>query len=177
MFGFRCTGYATSRSGCRSTRVLTARQISRMGSPKFSRRCAVNRTRREARRTNGAPARGRAAIHFTASTTVFPVRKTAPSASARSRRRFSAARVVGAKWSSATWLTMRRMSSSGNGLVRTPVRRPASTCPTGVRRKNAARLEAIAVVVSPCTTTTSGRSSSMTRATARMAAAATSSDR
>ena len=51
-----------------------------------------------------------------------------------------------------------RLSSSGNGVrLRPPVRRPASTCITGIRRWKAESAAAIAELVSPWTRTAAGR--------------------
>ena len=76
--------------------------------------------------------------------------------SAPSRFRFSSAPGVGANRYAETRSTTTRFISSGNGASKRPERSPASTWPTGTPRWNAASAVAIAVVVSPCTSTTSG---------------------
>lgn len=63
--------------------------------------------------------------------TVLPVVKIWPSAMP-SARRCRAARSVGAKCQRAIRPMRQRLSSSGNGLSRTPVRSPASTWATGM---------------------------------------------
>src|SRR5215471_13604816 len=70
--------------------------------------------------------------------------------------------------------TTRRFISSGNGLRRSPVRSPASTCPTRMPRWKAASEAAMAVVVSPWTRTQSGESSASTGSKAAKTREATS---
>ena len=65
--------------------------------------------------------------------------------------------VVGAKCRSASRVVSTRFISSGNGWYRLPVRRPASTWQEGIRSRYAANDAAKVVIVSPCTSSTSGR--------------------
>ena len=93
--------------------------------------------------------------------TVLPVTTTL-SADEPSCTRLSAASVVGAKCMLARSPMIRRLASSGNGLLMSYVRRPASMCPTGMPWWKAAKVAAMAVVVSPWTSTVSGSTSSST---------------
>ena len=77
-------------------------------------------------------ARTRSAIWSTASIPVLPVTWTAPGAMP-SARRLARAPSVGAKWKSARRAVRLRFVSSGYGEYGSPVRRPASTCATGMR--------------------------------------------
>ncbi len=95
---------------------------------------------------------------------MLPVTTTA-SAEIPSRRRFSAAHSVGAKWISETAAAIRLFPSSGNGEWICCVRSPASTWPRRTPSWNAARLADIEVVVSPWTRTHSGRSCWITSST------------
>ncbi|MNY30022.1 hypothetical protein D3C86_1641030 [compost metagenome] len=109
--GFRWAGKTTSTSALRSTRSLTAQQMSRRGSPQFSRRWAVTRiVRRPVAGASILPA-----VSSKASMTVLPVRKI-PSLEIPSWRRFSTALEVGAKCRRVSWLATRRFISSGKGL-------------------------------------------------------------
>ena len=75
-----------------------------------------------------------------------------------SRTRFCMLAEVGAKWRPATVEITCRLSSSGNGVrLMPPVRRPASTWTTGIRRWKAESAAAIAELVSPWTRTAAGR--------------------
>ena len=89
--------------------------------------------------------------------TVLPVTRITLSATPSLRKAWRA-RSVGAKHRSATASVMTRFISSGNGFHLSKVRRPASTCPILIRVWCAAMAEAMTVVVSPCTSTQSGRS-------------------
>ena len=91
-----------------------------------------------------------------ASIPVLPVTKTC-STGMFSRTRFSRFAEVGAKCIAAIVEITWRLSSSGNGVrFEPPVRRPASTCITGIRRWKAESAAAIAELVSPWTRTSAG---------------------
>jgi hypothetical protein len=64
---------------------------------------------------------------------------------------------------------MIRLISSG--MVRSPLRRPASTCAMGTPRRTAVRAAATVEVTSPTTTTQSGFRSSSTGSSRRMTSA------
>ena len=84
-----------------------------------------------------------------ASMPVLPVTKTC-STGMSSRTRFSRLAEVGAKCIAAIVEITWRFSSSGNGVrLLPPVRRPASTCMTGIRMWKAESAAAIAELVSP----------------------------
>ena len=90
---------------------------------------------------------------------MFPVTNTCWYA-IPSRTRFSSAIEVGARWNAAIRAISWRFSSSGNGVSVSPVRIPASTCPTGIRRWNDASAAASADDVSPWTSAAAGNPSS-----------------
>ena len=76
---------------------------------------------------------------------VLPVTNTR-SSGMPSRTRFCWFSTVGARWNAAMRPISWRFSSSGNGVSVLPVRRPASTWPTGMRRlKDARRRRRVAV--------------------------------
>ena len=89
----------------------------------------------------------------------LPTRKTR-SAATPSRRRFSTplGSVTNSQWLIAS-VRMRLISS---GIVRSKLRRPASTWATGTPSLTAVRAQAIVELTSPTTTTASGRCSSTT---------------
>ncbi len=87
---------------------------------------------------------------------VLPVTKTC-STGMFSRTRLPRFSEVGAKCIAAIVEITWRFSSSGNGVrLLPPVRRPASTCITGIRRWKAESAAAIAELVSPWTRTSAG---------------------
>ncbi len=86
---------------------------------------------------------------------VLPVTCTA-AAGVPARSRCSALPAVAAQCTSATAPITNRLISSG--IARSCERSPASTCTTGMPRWWAACAPALAELVSPCTTTASGRS-------------------
>jgi len=92
-----------------------------------------------------------------ASTTVLPTTRILP-AHTPDASSVSAANCVGARCSVASAVMAVRCTSSGNGSSGRCVRRPASTCTTGMPAMNAAVAAIVAVMVSPCTTTAVGRS-------------------
>ena len=88
--------------------------------------------KRAAKAGNSAGAnRARSRAPNKASTTVFPVTWQC-AGSTPSRRRFARAPSVGQKCQRVNVEVTRRFISSGKGVRREPVRRPASTCPTGI---------------------------------------------
>ncbi len=94
----------------------------------------------------------------TASMLVLPVMWTSPDT--RSARRLAAAVGVGANKRSALASMAIRYSSSGQGSRGSWVRRPASTCATGIAAANPASAAPSALDVSPWTTSRSGGSRS-----------------
>ena len=98
-----------------------------------------------------------ALAHSSASIPVLPVTKICDTGTF-SRTRFCRLAKVGAKCRPATVEMTRRFSSSGKGVrLSPPVRRPASTCITGIRMWKEASEAAIAELVSPWTRTVAGR--------------------
>ena len=77
---------------------------------------------------------------------------------------------VGARWNAAIREITCRFSSSGKGVSVVPVRSPASTWPTGIRRLNAASAAAAADEVSPWTSAVTGNP--LSRICSRVATAA-----
>ena len=166
----RCSGSRKSISGW--SRATSARpcMASCIGAPQDSRRWVVTSTSprscpSSATRSSEKVTGWRTA-HCRASTTVLPV-TTMVAGSIDSRSRLSRAVAVGARCRVATTPVSRRLASSGNGERRLPVRNPASTCTTGTPARKLASEAANALVVSPCTTTASGRSVSNSRSISR----------
>ena len=118
-------------------------------SPQFSRRCAVTTTTRRSLSCSAcssgfANCTSSVDAQCSASMPVLPVTKIWPTGTF-SRTRFCRLVEVGAKCRPAIRVISSRFSSSGNGVrLLPPVRSPASTCMTGMRRWKADRAAAIA---------------------------------
>ena len=148
--GLRWTGNTNVHSA-RARATSARRRASSFSTGQFSRRCSVTVTTGPRAGTPSGKTPFFEAKRI-ASTAVCPVTKTC-SGAAPLFSRLARAPSVGAKNVSHSASVSTRLASSGNGSLIEPLRSPASTCPTGIRSRNAAHAETNVVSVSPCTST------------------------
>src|SRR5699024_1520505 len=163
--GFRCNGRIKLTLGCSFASIRMAPPMT-FSQPRYQRRCVVTTTFFAFASTNFSrigfeKSASQPATSSKASITVLPVTKMS-SGQIPSDSKFFEVDSVGAKCREATLLMMLRFTSSGNGENLSPVRKPASRCTTLIPLCNSASAEAIAVEVSPCTSSTSGETLSRT---------------